>query len=97
MQEFDLLESTCNRVTLVNGEITKRGVMCGFALLSEGLGDRVDLLLRSPDSIEILTIAIPQNFQNRPTSATLSSPEDNIEFNYVNVIQTESSSQNPSS
>ena len=73
MKSFDSLTSICDRVTLVNAEVTRDRIMCGFAL--------IDAYCRSPvyffgvGTIELQTI-----HTDRPNSITLSSEQDNIEF-----------------
>lgn len=92
MQLFDSLTSTCDRVTLVNAEVTKDRIMCGFAFIGS--------YCRSPIMFAgIGAITLQDIHTDRPNSITLSSEHDDIEFlltPYGLQLQAESSSQDSS-
>lgn len=73
MKTFEVMTSVCDRVTLINGEVTRSGVMCGFAF--------IDAYCTSPILFADGTrIALSEIHANRPNSITLSSERDDIQF-----------------
>lgn len=75
--EAEILKSTCDRVYLINAIVSPKRIECGVAVILPWCGETV--VLR--DGIDVVgAIAIPQQFQYKPTPISLSSVDDNVEF-----------------
>ena len=73
MKIFESMTSVCDRVTLVNGEVARDRVMCGFAFIDAHCNSPIVF----PDGT---AIALDSIHQDRPNSITLSSENDDIQF-----------------